>query len=154
MDECTRTMGCTCPLCDVSAAAVEDIVSPVVKCTRALGCKCPQCDLSAAALSDITSSHNSVNSEGGGEDDSRSAVPAPTYTFCAINFNADREKGDAYDVDKDGKLGSVYTMLTEVLADRGDWCDVDVFCSLPGSPNCRQWCPCKLHVCHWSAGVE
>ena len=94
MAECTRTMGCKCPLCDMSAAAMGDIdgSATIIECTRAAGCACPLCDISAAALSDITASHNAADGQppggGGGQ-------PAPTYTFCAINFNADRKRGCA-----------------------------------------------------------
>ena len=53
-EACTRSAGCTCPLCDVSAAAMKPIVAAAtnqtVECTRSAGCTCPLCDVSAAAL--------------------------------------------------------------------------------------------------------
>ena len=39
--------------------------------------------------------------------------PKP-YVVAALNYNSERVAGSTYDADKDGKLGSVYTMLTEV----------------------------------------
>lgn len=117
MAGCTRSVGCTCPLCDMSmaemgagAAAASD-----GECTRSMGCTCPLCDMSAAALGDVT------NQTVGSSSTSPCARTEPAYTFAALNYNASRTPGDAYDVEKDGKLGSVYTMLTEVLAARGDW---------------------------------
>ena len=120
--ECTRSAGCTCPLCDMSAAAmgVDSPAAASVECTRSMGCTCPQCDMSAAALGDVTN-QGGKSAVGGGADVCPSAGPAPAYTFAALNYNASRTPGDVYDVEKDGKLGSVYTMLTEVLAARGDW---------------------------------
>ena len=119
--ECTRSMGCTCPLCDMSAAAMGDDTAAggavAVECTRSMGCKCPQCGMDMAALSDVTNQTGAS----AGADACAANGPAPVYTFAALNFNGNRTPGDVYDVEKDGKLGSVYTMLTEVLASRGDW---------------------------------
>ena len=97
----------------MSAAAIAP-----TECTRSMGCKCPLCDMSSAALFDVTNQSAATVANGG-------AAPCgsaePAYTFAALNFNGSRTPGEAYDVEKDGKLGSVYTMLTEVLAARGDW---------------------------------
>ena len=41
--------------------------------------------------------------------------------LAALNFNAKRERFAPFDESKDGKLGSVYTRLTETLLERGDW---------------------------------
>ena len=88
-----------------------------IECTRSMGCKCSQCNMDLAALGDVTNSAKA----GGSAAEPCAAGPATVYTFAALNYNADRVVGEAYDVEKDGKLGSVYTMLTEVLAARGDW---------------------------------
>jgi tubulin--tyrosine ligase len=46
---------------------------------------------------------------------------AGAWTVAALNFNAKREPFSPFDEDKDGKLGSVYTRVTETLLARGDW---------------------------------
>lgn len=43
------------------------------------------------------------------------------YTLAALNFNAKRVPFSPFDETVDGKLGSVYTRLTETLLARGDW---------------------------------
>ena len=43
------------------------------------------------------------------------------WKLAALNYNASRTPGAAYDESSDGKLGSVYTALTEKLIARGDW---------------------------------
>ena len=43
------------------------------------------------------------------------------YTFAAFDFNEKRKPGSPYDEKSDGKLGSVYTMVAELLSSRGDW---------------------------------
>ncbi len=43
------------------------------------------------------------------------------YSLAALNYNAKRERFSAYDEAADGKLGSVYTRVTDVLLSRGDW---------------------------------
>ena len=46
---------------------------------------------------------------------------AQPWKLAALNYNASRTPGAAYDESSDGKLGSVYTALTEKLIARGDW---------------------------------
>jgi hypothetical protein len=46
--------------------------------------------------------------------------PAP-WQVAALNYNEARIPGSAYSEAADGKLGSVYTLLTEALVKRGDW---------------------------------
>ena len=41
--------------------------------------------------------------------------------MAALNFNAKRVQFSPFDENADGKLGSVYTRLTETLLARGDW---------------------------------
>ena len=110
--ECTRSAGCKCPLCDMSAASMG------ITCTRSAGCACSECDMSLAALGGIEAAGVASSAAPG------TAANAAVYTFAALNFNDQRKPGDPYDVEKDGKLGSVYTMLAEVLAQRGDWARV------------------------------
>ena len=43
------------------------------------------------------------------------------YTVAALNYNSKRVPGAPFDEATDGKLGSVYTMVTELLLSRGDW---------------------------------
>ena len=55
------------------------------------------------------------------------AIPASCsslggYTVAALNFNAKRVPFSPFDEATDGKLGSVYTRVTETLLARGDWC--------------------------------
>lgn len=102
----------------MSAAAMGSAPAASTECTRSLGCTCPLCDMSSAALGDVTN-QNTMGATNGGAD--QCASTAPAYTFAALNYNSSRKPGEPYDVEKDGKLGSVYTMLTEVLAARGDW---------------------------------
>jgi len=45
----------------------------------------------------------------------------PPWLLAAVNFNEARVTGSAYDEASDGKLGSVYTAVAEVLVGRGDW---------------------------------
>ena len=57
------------------------------------------------------------------EDLQKDAAPAPAlrsgaYSVAALNFNAKRVPFSAFDEEKDGKLGSVYTRLTETLLAR------------------------------------
>jgi tubulin--tyrosine ligase len=130
---CTRAAGCPCADCVASAAAMADISgggskTSSVECTRSAGCKCAMCDISMTALGDMTNQSGSalggragsVCAAGAGE----SAAAAALYTFAAVDYNGGRTVGETYDVERDGKLGSVYTMLTEVLAGRGDWARV------------------------------
>ena len=49
-DVCTRSAGCTCAQCDMSAAAMVPLSDKAAACTRSAGCTCPQCDMSAAAM--------------------------------------------------------------------------------------------------------
>lgn len=44
-----------------------------------------------------------------------------SYSFAAVNFNSRRRPGTPYNERQDGKLGSVYTLLTEVLLRRPEW---------------------------------
>lgn len=46
--------------------------------------------------------------------------PSP-WQIAAVNYNETRVPGSAYCEATDGKLGSVYTALTETLVMRGDW---------------------------------
>ena len=46
---------------------------------------------------------------------------AQPWKLAALNYNTSRTPGAAYDESTDGKLGSVYTALTEKLIARGDW---------------------------------
>jgi len=43
------------------------------------------------------------------------------WTLAAVNYNEKRRLGAPFCELRDGKLGSVYTMLTEMLERRGDW---------------------------------
>ena len=43
------------------------------------------------------------------------------WKLAALNYNTSRAPGAVYDESTDGKLGSVYTALTEKLVGRGDW---------------------------------
>lgn len=43
------------------------------------------------------------------------------WTLAAVNYNGRRRPGAPFCERLDGKLGSVFTMLTEVLEHRGDW---------------------------------
>ena len=43
------------------------------------------------------------------------------YTVAALNYNYHRLPGEPFDETYDGKLGSVYTFVTEALAARADW---------------------------------
>ena len=49
------------------------------------------------------------------------AKDAEPWKLAALNYNTSRAPGSAYDESMDGKLGSVYTALTERLVGRGDW---------------------------------
>ena len=104
-----------------SAAMMPATLS--VACTRSLGCKCPECDLSFSALGDVVRapSRPSPVAEGSRCGGAASPLGAGAYTFAAFGYNERRTLGAPYDADVDGKLGSVYTMLAELLAHRGDW---------------------------------
>lgn len=52
--------------------------------------------------------------------DSGSATDS-LWKVAALNYNSRRKLGAPFDEALDGKLGSVYTMLTEALMCRGDW---------------------------------
>ena len=43
------------------------------------------------------------------------------WSVAALNFNSKRVPFSPFDEEADGKLGSVYTRLTETLVARGDW---------------------------------
>lgn len=54
------------------------------------------------------------------------ATAAPTYrdgaySVAPLNYNHKRVRFSPYDEAADGKLGSVYTYITDVLLERGDW---------------------------------
>ena len=55
------------------------------------------------------------------EADQAGAPAAEQWKLAALNYNTSRTFGAAYNEDTDGKLGSVYTALTEKLIARGDW---------------------------------
>ncbi|KAL1507876.1 hypothetical protein AB1Y20_007483 [Prymnesium parvum] len=57
-------------------------------------------------------------------DDDEECATRPTsgqHILAAINYNSKRQRGAPFDEASDGKLGSVYTMVTELLLARGDW---------------------------------
>jgi hypothetical protein len=116
---CTRSAGCACADCNLSAQAMglactqSAAQAMGMACTRSAGCACAECNVSAAAMGGVASRAADAVSA--------SAPSGASYTMCAINFNDARTPGATYDVETDGKLGSVYTMLAEVLAQRGDW---------------------------------
>jgi len=58
-----------------------------------------------------------------GGDDAQSVCSsrAGAWHVAALNFNAKRVPFSPFDEEKDGKLGSVYTRVTETLLARGDW---------------------------------
>ena len=47
--------------------------------------------------------------------------PDDRYTIAALNYNAARVPFSPFSEEVDGKLGSVYTAVTETLVARGDW---------------------------------
>ena len=49
------------------------------------------------------------------------AAPPGAWVLAALNFNAKRVPFSPFDEAADGKLGSVYTRVTETLLARGDW---------------------------------
>ena len=71
--------------------------------------------------------NNNFGAEGGTDADPFSSNPSSCasrfggYTVAALNFNAKRVPFSPFDEATDGKLGSVYTRLTETLLARGDW---------------------------------
>lgn len=55
------------------------------------------------------------------EADQAGVPAAEQWKLAALNYNTSRTFGAAYNEETDGKLGSVYTALTEKLIARGDW---------------------------------
>ena len=47
--------------------------------------------------------------------------PDDRYTIAALNYNGARVPFSPFSEEVDGKLGSVYTAVTETLVARGDW---------------------------------